>query len=43
VAELLLANKADVNAGMNAGVTPLHIAAFEGRKDMTEFAAGRQG
>jgi ankyrin repeat protein len=35
VAELLLANQADVNATNNTGDTPLHLAAFGGDKDMT--------
>ena len=35
--ELLLANKADVNARTNAGDTPLHCAASNGHKDVVEF------
>jgi len=37
VAELLLANKADVNATDKHGFTPLHGAAFSGQKDMVEL------
>ena len=37
VAELLLANKADVNAKDNDGETPLHMAAFKGHKDVAEL------
>jgi len=35
--ELLLANKADVNAKDQIGLTAFYWAANEGRKDMTEF------
>ncbi len=34
VAEVLLINKADVNARDKAGCTPLHVAAEEGHKDV---------
>jgi ankyrin repeat protein len=34
---LLLAKKADVNAKTNRGFTPLHIAAFNGHKEVTAF------
>src|ERR1035438_7582111 len=43
VAELLLANGADVNAkntgttGLNTGLTPLHYAAGSGHKDVAEL------
>ena len=37
VAELLLANKADINAKDNNGSTPLHWAVGMDRKDMAEF------
>ncbi len=37
VAELLLANKADVNAKDNYGQTPLHYAAQYGHKDVAEL------
>jgi ankyrin repeat protein len=37
VAELLLANKAEVNAKQNHGFTPLHSAAFNGHKDVAEL------
>ena len=37
VAELLLANKAEVNAKTNDGTTPLHVAVLHGHKDMVEL------
>src|ERR1035437_6960804 len=37
VAELLLANKADVDAKSTANVTPLHLAALNGHKDVVEL------
>jgi ankyrin repeat protein len=37
VAELLLANKSEVNAKTKFGWTPLHFAAFRGRNDAVEF------
>jgi TonB family protein len=37
VAELLLANKAEVNAKTDSGYTPLHMAAVKGYKDMVEL------
>ena len=37
VAELLLANKADVNAKANNGATPLQLAAIEDRGDVVEL------
>jgi hypothetical protein len=37
VVELLLADKADVNAKANNGSTPLHLAAAKGNKDIVEL------
>jgi TonB family protein len=37
VAKLLLAKRAEVNAGNKDGWTPLHLAAMEGNKDMAEL------
>src|SRR5260370_10422126 len=37
VAELLLANKADVNAKSIGGETPLHVAALNGQKELAEL------
>src|ERR1035441_2277597 len=37
VAELLLANRADVNARTGDGVAPLHWAALNGHKDLVEL------
>ena len=37
VAELLLANKAEVNAKDKTGQTPLHRAAANGHKDVVEL------
>ena len=37
VVELLLANKAEVNAKDNNGQTPLHVAALKGHKDVAEL------
>ena len=37
VAELLLANRADVNARTYKGDTPLHWAAYNGHRDVTEL------
>jgi hypothetical protein len=37
MAELLLANKADVNAKDNNDDTPLHATAYNGRKDVAEL------
>ena len=42
VAELLLANKADVNARDNDGDTPLHMAAMKGHKDMVELLLAKK-
>ena len=42
VAELLLANHANVNATNKFGWTPLHVAARYNHKDMAEFTAGKQ-
>src|SRR5208337_2904389 len=36
VVEVLLAHKADVNARDNRGLTPLHLAADSGHKDVVE-------
>ena len=37
IVELLLANKAEVNAKANDGTTPLHAAAAGGHKDVAEL------
>ena len=37
VAEILLANKADINAKANNGWTPLHQAATAGHKGLVEL------
>ncbi len=37
IVQLLLANKADIEAKMKGGVTPLHVAAGNGRKEMTQL------
>lgn len=37
VAELLISNKADVNATNSGGATPLDLAAWKGYKDVTEL------
>ena len=37
VVELLLANKAEVNAKDNDGVTPLHCGGVSGHKDVAEL------
>jgi len=37
MAELLLANKADVNAKDNKGYTPLYYAADKGHKDVVDL------
>ena len=42
VVELLLANKAEVNAKDNEGKTPLHIAAGFGRKDVAELLLAKK-
>ena len=41
VAELLLANKAKIDAKANGGYTPLHFAASVGYKDVAELLASR--
>jgi len=43
MAELLLANKAEVNAKDKNGWTPLHYAAAYGRKDMAELLRQQGG
>jgi ankyrin repeat protein len=43
VAELLLANKAEVNAKANDGDTPWHYAVFNGHKDIAELLRQRGG
>ena len=43
VAELLLANKADVNAKANNDDTPLHVAAAQGHKDVAELLRQQGG
>jgi ankyrin repeat protein len=40
--ELLLANKAAVNAAANNGYTPLHMAAGLGHKDIAELLLASQ-
>ena len=42
VAELLLANKAEVNAQGDYGQTPLHCAAFRGRKDVAALLLAKK-
>jgi ankyrin repeat protein len=37
IAELLLAHRADVNAGNKDGLTPLHYAAMNGKRDVVEL------
>ncbi len=43
VVELLLANKADVNAKDNNGWTPSHTAAAYGHKDLAELLQPHAG
>ncbi len=43
VAELLLANKANIEAKAHGGWTPLLNAVFGGHKDLVELLAGEQG
>jgi len=37
IAELLLANKADINAKDKTGWTPLHAALSQGQQDMADL------
>jgi len=37
MAELLLANKTEVNATNNEGETPLHVAVAKGHKEVAEL------